>query len=170
VTVFEPIAACCNCSLMDSVFEKLNVCLIEVLILAHKDQCFIPEFLVLMLVGIFKFLYDWDFSGTEKELKQALKLSPNYAQTNHWHAIYVAHMRRFEEAIAEATRARELDPLSPLINQTMGNVLMLAGDYDGAVDALLHTLELDLHFAAAHSVLACVYCLKGMYEESLARF
>ena len=121
-------------------------------------------------LGFFKFLYDWDFPGTEKELKQALKLSPNYAQTHHWHAIYVAHMGRFEEAIAEAARARELDPLSPLINQTMGNVLMLAGDYDGAVDALLHTLELDPHFAAAHSVLACVYCLKGMYEEALARF
>jgi tetratricopeptide (TPR) repeat protein len=47
---------------------------------------------------------------------------------------------------------------------------MLARDYDGAIDALLHTLELDPHFAAAHSVLGCVYARKGMFEEALAQF
>jgi TolB-like protein len=120
--------------------------------------------------GFFKFVHDWDFSGAETELKLSIELNPNYAQAHHWYSIYLAHMGRHDEAINEATRARELDPLSSLMNQTAGNVLMLARDYDGAVDALLHTLELDPHFAAANSVLGCVYGLKGMYEEALAQF
>lgn len=121
-------------------------------------------------LGFFKFLYDWDFSGAESELRTAIDLSPNYAQARHWYAIYLANMGRREEAIDQAMRARELDPLSPIMNQTAGNVLMLARDYDGAIDALLLTLELDPHFAAAHSVLGCIYGLKGMYEEALAQF
>ena len=121
-------------------------------------------------LGFFKFLYDWDFAGAELELKKAVELTPNYAQARHWYAIYLANMGRREEAIDQATRARDLDPLSALMNQTAGNVLMLARDYDGATDALLNTLDLDPRFAAAHSVLGCVYCLKGMHEESLAQF
>lgn len=117
--------------------------------------------------GFFKFIYDWDFSGCEKELKQAIELSPNYPQAHHWYAIYLAHAGRHGEAIDEAKRAQELDPLSTLMNQTLGNTLMLARDYDGAIDALQKTLELDSHFAAAHSVLGYVYTFKGMYAEAL---
>jgi hypothetical protein len=48
-------------------------------------------------LGFFKFLYDWDFPGSETELKQAIELNPNYAQAHHWYAIYLAHMGRHEE-------------------------------------------------------------------------
>ena len=48
-------------------------------------------------LGFFKFLYDWDFPGAEKELKQAIELTPNYAQAHHWYAIYLAQMGRHEE-------------------------------------------------------------------------
>jgi len=121
-------------------------------------------------LGFFKFLYDWDFAGAEQDLQKAIDLSPNLSGARHSYAIYLANMGRHEEAIEQATRARELDPLSLLMNQTAGNVLMLARDYDGAVDALLCTLELDPHFAAANSVLGFVYGLKGMYQEALIQF
>ena len=121
-------------------------------------------------LGFFKFLYDWDFAGAEKELKYGIELNPNYAEAHHWYAIYLANVGMFEEAVYEARRAQELDPLSLLMNQTAGNVLLLARDYDGAVAALRKTLELDANFAAAHSVLGCVYSRKRMYPEALAEF
>lgn len=121
-------------------------------------------------LGFFKFIYDWDFAGAEKELRIGIDLNPNHAGARHSYAIYLANMGRHGEAIEQAMHARELDPLSVLMNQTAGNVLMLARDYDGAVDALLSTLELDPHFAAANSVLGFVYGLKGMYPEALIQF
>jgi hypothetical protein len=48
------------------------------------------------------------------------------------------------------------------MNQTARKALMLERDYDRVVDALLSTLEFDLHFAAANM------CLKGMHEVALS--
>jgi TolB-like protein/Tfp pilus assembly protein PilF len=121
-------------------------------------------------LGFLKLLYDWDFSGAEEELREALRLNPNYAEAHHWYAILLGSMGKHAQAIHEAERARELDPLSLLMNQTAGNVLLLARDYDGAVAALRRTLELDENFAAANSVLGCVYVCKGSYPEALAQF
>jgi TolB-like protein/Flp pilus assembly protein TadD len=120
-------------------------------------------------LGIGKFL-GWDFSGADKEFQLALKLNPNYAEGHHWYAIFLANMGRHDEAAREANRARELDPVSLLMNQTAGNVFMLAHDYGRAVEALQKTLELDANFAAAHSVLGCVYAHKGMCDEAIAEF
>jgi tetratricopeptide (TPR) repeat protein len=79
-------------------------------------------------------------------------------------------MGRYEEAIYEAKRACEIDPLSLQMSQLAGHVLALARDYEGAIDALLRILEMDPHFAPAHSALVLVYTAKGMFEEALARF
>lgn len=56
--------------------------------------------------------------NAEREFHQALELTPNYAQAHHWYAVYLANMGKHEEAIREAERARELDPLSLLMNMT----------------------------------------------------
>ena len=66
--------------------------------------------------------------------------------------------------------ARELDPLSMLMNWTAGPVLGAARDYDSAIDALLHALELDPHFVPGRSTLGLIYAYKGMLDESLAQF
>jgi TolB-like protein/Flp pilus assembly protein TadD len=121
-------------------------------------------------LGFFKFLYDWDFAGAEQEFIQAIELLPNYAQAHHGYGTYLACMGRCEEAIHEAKRACEIDPLSTNTTQLEGNVLALAHDYDGAISSLLHTLELDPHFAPAHSALGIVYAIKGMLKEALAQF
>jgi adenylate cyclase len=121
-------------------------------------------------LGFYKFLYDWDFPGAEREFRQAIELAPNYAQAHHGYAIFLSNMGRHEEAIDEVRRARELDPLSMLMNWTAGPVLSAARDYDGAVDAIMQALELDPHFAPARSALGMVYAFKGMLKEALEQF
>ena len=121
-------------------------------------------------LGFFKFLYDWDFPGAEKELKQAIELTPNCAQAHHWYAIYLAHMGRHGEAIHEARLAQQLDPLSLLMNQTAGLVLSVARQYDRAVEALRKVIEMDANYAAAHGTLGVVYARKGMCEQAIEEF
>jgi DNA-binding winged helix-turn-helix (wHTH) protein/Tfp pilus assembly protein PilF len=121
-------------------------------------------------LGFSTFLYDWDFPEAERRFKRAIELKPNYAEAHHWYAIYLANMGRHEDAIHEAQRAQELDPLSLLMNQTAGNVLVCAREYDRAVEALRKTIDMDANFAAPHSTLGLVYVELGLYELAMAQF
>jgi len=64
--------------------------------------------------------YDWDWEGAEKEYKRAIELNPSYATAHHWYAFYFMWNDRFDEAIEEIKRARELDPLSLIISADIG--------------------------------------------------
>jgi eukaryotic-like serine/threonine-protein kinase len=63
-----------------------------------------------------KYRFDWDWRGAEDDFRQAILLNPNNAQAHHWYADYLTAMGRFDEALAEIGRARELDPFSLFIN------------------------------------------------------
>lgn len=119
-------------------------------------------------LGFFKFLYDWDFPGAEQEFRQAIELTPSCAHAHGRYATYLSVMGRHKEALQEALRARELDPIF-MIGAPAG-VLLLGRDYDGAIDAGLQALELDPNNPTTYSGLGHVYSLKGMLEEALAQF
>jgi tetratricopeptide (TPR) repeat protein len=121
-------------------------------------------------LGFFKFIYDWDFAGAEQEFKQALEMNPNYAEAHHWSAIFLANLSRHNEAALAAQRAVELDPLSLLMNMTLGLTAYLARDYKRAVEELLKVIEMDASFVAAHSVLGNVYIQQGRYNEAMREY
>lgn len=88
---------------------------------------------------------------------------------NHlWYAQYLCAMSRFDEAIAEAERARESEPISLGINANVGLVLYWAREYKRAVEQLEKTLELDPGFGLAHVYLSFVLIQQGRYDEAIA--
>jgi tetratricopeptide (TPR) repeat protein len=74
---------------------------------------------------------------------------------------------RFAEAQAEAERAVELDPASPVVNNMLGVVFYSSRDYARAIDAFNRTVELDPRFAPARGFLACAYLGAGKNREAL---
>ena len=72
-----------------------------------------------------------------------------------------------EQALLEARRARELDPLNLVTNYSLGFALAESRQLDEAIDQFLETLELDSSFAQTYEGLFEAYYLKGMYNESL---
>lgn len=121
-------------------------------------------------LGFYKFLYDWDWRGAEDEFRQAIDLKPNYAEAHHWYAIYLANLGRPDEARPEAERARELDPLSLLMNMTPGLTAYLARRYDEAIEAFQRVIEMEPNFMAARSMLGHAYEQKGWYEKAIAEY
>jgi TolB-like protein len=113
-----------------------------------------------------KYRFDWDWRGAEDEFKQAIALNPNNAQAHHWYADYLMAMKRFDEALAEIRRARELDPFSLLINWNVGRILYFARRYDESLAELRQTLEMDQNSAPTHAFLELVYTMKGMNDEA----
>ncbi|GAG59058.1 unnamed protein product, partial [marine sediment metagenome] len=77
-------------------------------------------------LGWVKFKYDWDWAGAERDFKRAIDLDPNYAYAHINYSLYLSEMGRHDEAIKEAERGLESDPLSLDINNALGWVLYLA--------------------------------------------
>jgi tetratricopeptide (TPR) repeat protein len=109
--------------------------------------------------------YYWDWTEAEVQFKQAIALNPNYAMTHNWYSQYLAFMGRSEEALAEARRAQEIDPLSPWNNS--GFILFLARQYDQAIQASEKALELDPDFAVAHMAKGLSYVQQKKYDEGI---
>jgi TolB-like protein/Tfp pilus assembly protein PilF len=114
--------------------------------------------------------FDWDWVGAEMEAKRAISLNPNSGASHLAYAHVLSNLGRHAEAIAEGARARELDPVSLIVNAREGAVLYFARRNDEARERLQKTLELDQNFWIAHLFLGHVYLEKKNYPEAIAEF
>jgi len=111
--------------------------------------------------------YDWDWQTAEKEYRRAIELNPNYATAHHWYAEYLTWLGRFDEALRESERARQLDPFSLIIASDNGMIFYFSRQYDRAEEKLNAVLEMEPGFARAHMV-RLVYVEKGQFAKALA--
>jgi len=111
--------------------------------------------------------YDWNWAAAEREYKKALSLNPSYATAHQWYSEFLTYMGRHDESIAEGHKAQELDPLSLIINNDVGQVYYFARRYDEAIAQLRKALEMDPDFAVAHFLLALALAQKSLYDEAI---
>ncbi len=111
--------------------------------------------------------YDWDWETAEKEFRRALELNPNDATAHHWYAEHLAFRGRFDEAQAEAERARQLDPLSLAIGVDTAMIDYYSRQYDRAAAKLQAVLAMDPEFPRAHLV-RNAYVEMGRFDDALA--
>jgi TolB-like protein/DNA-binding winged helix-turn-helix (wHTH) protein/Flp pilus assembly protein TadD len=114
--------------------------------------------------------FDRDWAGAEREFKLSLELDPNYAPAHHWYSMYLAFAGRKEQALAEAQKAYELDPLSPVVGANLAKKLHENGQHDKAIERAKKTLELDPNSAVTHAVLGMVYEDKNMYANAITEY
>src|SRR5579862_6241846 len=91
-------------------------------------------------------LFDWDWPAAERESLRALQLNPGYAFGHSRYALLLSGMGRHEEAIAEAERAHELDPLNLLTYTVVGDTLFYARRFERSLIPYRKCLELDPTF------------------------
>jgi DNA-binding winged helix-turn-helix (wHTH) protein/TolB-like protein/Tfp pilus assembly protein PilF len=125
---------------------------------AHSSMAFI------------KFRWDWDRAETEREFQTAIRLKPSYAPAHQWYSSYLVAVERFDEAIAEAKRTSELEPLSFVASSHLGWIYYLSGKNDQAIEQCRKILELDPSSFPARRYLGLAYEAKGMYPEAIAEF
>lgn len=112
--------------------------------------------------------FEWDWAGAESGYRRALELNPGYTPAHHRLGLFLSMRGRFDEALTELEQARQLDPMSLVINADIGLAHYFARRYDQSVDQLLKTIEMDPNFAPARYYLAEVYVEKRMFDEAIA--
>jgi len=121
-----------------------------------------------IVLGWVGFLYDWDWTAAESELKKAVELAPNNSDAHRAYAHLLSNTGRHDEAIAEGRRARELDPLSLITNTLEGHFLFYGGRESEAIARYNKTLEIEPNFWIARGGLGRVYISQGQYAEAIA--
>jgi TolB-like protein/DNA-binding winged helix-turn-helix (wHTH) protein/Flp pilus assembly protein TadD len=121
-------------------------------------------------LALVHFYYDWNWTEAESECRRAIELNPNYATAHSWYSLYLGAMGRKAEALIEAQRARELDPLSPSVGIRLAGAYLATGQYDQALQELTKTLELDPAFSSAHEVRAKILESMGQFKDSMAEY
>ena len=115
--------------------------------------------------------YQFDYPAGKKEYERALQLNPNDATAHHWFASDVlGALGESEHEVAEMRRARDLDPLSLVINTNLGAALLRAHRFDEAIAQLRRTVALDNRFGYGRQTLGMALELKGQIPEAIAEY
>jgi tetratricopeptide (TPR) repeat protein len=123
------------------------------------------------VLGHNEMVYDWDFAGGEAEFKKAFELDPSDATAHQWYGWNMGMLGgREQDALAEANRARQLEPLSPVMSTFVGLVHIRARQYDEAIAVCKKVASENPAFARAHSCLAGAYWGKHMYPRVIEEY
>ncbi|MCH8305493.1 MAG: hypothetical protein IIB94_10240 [Candidatus Marinimicrobia bacterium] len=110
--------------------------------------------------------YYWDWEKAEEEFKKGLELSPNYATGHQWYAEFLLRMRRFEEGMKEIKIARELDPLSMIIQFVEGWGYFVSGNNEKAIEANENIIQFYPDHISSYFLLANYHRYAGNEEKA----
>jgi eukaryotic-like serine/threonine-protein kinase len=116
-------------------------------------------------LGVLLLYHDWNWRDSEKEFQRAIQLNPSLAIAHICYGDLLCMTRRLDQAIAEETRARQLDPYSLAANEILVDILRFAGRNEQAIE--LGRKMLDLNASAAHSTMGLTYEREGNLEQAI---
>ncbi len=114
------------------------------------------------------FYYEWDWPAAQRSFVEALRLNESYADAHQYYSLFLASELRHDEAIVQARRALELNPLSPAAGANVAMVLTMAGRYDEALEDIEKLRYLHPDFLPGHVMLASTLLYVGRYDEAIA--
>ena len=118
--------------------------------------------------GMTSLIFDWDWDAADAAFRQAIDLDPTNALSHTWYGVSLVATGRFAEALREAFRAQELDPLAPYTTVMAGRVHYWAREHEQAVVLARKVLEQHPDYTLAHFTALCGYGGLSMHNEAIA--
>jgi TolB-like protein len=116
-------------------------------------------------------MYDWDWDGADRELRQAFALGPRGAYGAYVASELAASRGHWDEARQLATEAIALDPLDAEAQESIGfQVYLRSGRLAEAEEVFRRALQISPKYGNGHYFLGEVLMLQGRYESALAEF
>jgi tetratricopeptide (TPR) repeat protein len=121
-------------------------------------------------MGMVALYYEWNWKNSEREFRRAIELNPGYVTAHQWYSYYLRAMGRLPEALQEAQKAQQLDPLSLPVSTTLAGRYRDLKQYDQATALCQRMLELNASFVPAHEMLAAVYEEQGQLPPAIVEW
>jgi len=119
----------------------------------------------------------WDWSAAERQFQLAFAAEPNDPTIHQWYSEFLSYVGYIDASVTEALRARELDPVSPVINDRLGVTYLWSGEYELATEQFRIATELGLSRIAYDQAYALLLLHNGhideavnLYEKILGKF
>jgi len=112
--------------------------------------------------------YDWDWDAAERAIQRAIALNPDQPAVHVVYANILHVQKRRDDAMKEALRAVELDPLSALAAYAVGVCHVFIRNYDEAIRFFKNAIELDPSFALSYPLLTFTFAANGQITEAVA--
>lgn len=117
-------------------------------------------------LGIVSMFYDWDWANAGRHLTRAIELNPSSAEGHLFYAWYLVFRGQMTAAVAEVSKAHDLDQLSPVITTRHANVLQFVGRDAEAIPIYRRALALDSTFFNARAEFALSLLKTGQRDEA----
>lgn len=122
-----------------------------------------------LALSIFK-MTELDFAGAEAESRRSVQLDASYAEGIHIHSFQLLFLGRRQEALMEARKRAELDPLSLEAKLDVGWMLYENGQFDDSINHLKKLIEMDPFFHTSHMYLGSAYFAASRFDEAISEF
>lgn len=112
----------------------------------------------------------WDWKAADREFRLALAATPNDPTTHQWYSEFLSYVGYIDSSLTEAIRARELDPVSPVINDRLGVAYLWAGQYELAAEQFRIATELGFNRIALDQAYVLLLLHNGHIDEAISLY
>lgn len=117
--------------------------------------------------GFKLYWYDFNWAEAEREFRRALDTNSNVVFAHLGLAILMLTQDRMDQGFVHLRMARELDPLSPLLNALEASYLLDAGRFDEAQTRLKRAFDVAPNFWIANLVQAQLHLTQKRPDEGI---
>lgn len=121
-------------------------------------------------LGMAKFKNSGDFAAAEKHFLRAIELDPKLAAAHHWYAVILSSSGKSEEALREMEIAARLDPVSAVIQYSLGEMYRDFQRFDEALAALDKSIRVSNGFMPAYLSKSLIEQSRGDYDTALETY
>jgi serine/threonine protein kinase/Tfp pilus assembly protein PilF len=118
-------------------------------------------------LGIVRMVFNWDFSGADREFQRVFELNPAYPYAHIWFSELLYATGRYDSSIAETRKAVALEPFTPAVRVNLGLSLMVAKQIAEAEREFRRTLDMDPNFPIAHYGYAQVLIRQERFDDGV---
>ena len=121
-------------------------------------------------LGYISGFYEWKWEVAENYFQRAFELNQNYPTAHQWYALSCAILGKVNRAHSHISQAKELDPLSMVLNVANGIIYYFSHDFNNAIKQFQKALTTSRNLGGVNYWLGIIYIQNSMYDEAVKEF